>query len=173
MTIASLIRRLTEAGAPPEAIAIAVEAVEAERTKEADRRTTQAAKKREYRANLKLVQGQSKDSPRTVHSPPPCSNTPPLSSSLPNGSSEGAQAAPKGEEVELFQRGKVVLGKQAGGLIANLLRAKGGQIPLARAVIETASTKASPREYVGAVIRGPPDTRPLTPSGNPWPEGII
>lgn len=67
---------------------------------------------------------------------------------------DAAPAAPDPER-ELFDRGKEVLGKQAGGLIAQLLAAKQKNIALARAVIEQASTKSNPREYVGAVIRGP------------------
>lgn len=57
-------------------------------------------------------------------------------------------------EKELFDRGKAVLGQGAGGLIVNLLRSKAGDLALARAAIETASTKQSPREYIGGVIKG-------------------
>lgn len=71
---------------------------------------------------------------------------------------DAAIAAPElplaNEEVELFRRGKAVLGSAAGGLIKSLLKAKSGQIPLARAAIEQASTKQNPREYIGAVVRG-------------------
>lgn len=63
-------------------------------------------------------------------------------------------AAAPSPEVELFRRGKDVLGRESGGLIKNLVKAKAGDIALARAAIETASTKANPREYVGGVIRG-------------------
>jgi len=63
-------------------------------------------------------------------------------------------AAPSDPETELFRRGKHVLGKEAGGLIARLLKAKDGKIPLARAAIEMASTKQNPREYIGAIARG-------------------
>lgn len=64
-------------------------------------------------------------------------------------------AAPQPDpERELFERGKSVLGTTAGGLIKNLLKAKGGNIALARAAIETASTKSNPREYVSAIIAG-------------------
>jgi DNA-binding transcriptional ArsR family regulator len=63
-------------------------------------------------------------------------------------------AAPAAPEVDLFRRGKEVLGKQAGGLVAKLLDAKQKNIPLARAAIEQASTKSDPREYVAAIIRG-------------------
>jgi len=67
---------------------------------------------------------------------------------------EDAAGAAPDPEVELFRRGREVLGHQAGGLIAKLLTAKQKNIALARAAIEQASTKSNPREYVGAVIRG-------------------
>jgi hypothetical protein len=70
---------------------------------------------------------------------------------------EHAQPDP---ERELFRRGKEILGKDAGGLIAKLLKAKDGKIALARAAIEMASTKSDPREYIGAIIRGKPDDEP-------------
>lgn len=57
-------------------------------------------------------------------------------------------------EAELFDRGREVLGKQAGGLISKLLVAKGKNLALARAAIEQASTKSDPREYIGGIIRG-------------------
>ncbi|WP_051003013.1 hypothetical protein [Bradyrhizobium elkanii] len=57
-------------------------------------------------------------------------------------------------EIELFRRGKEILGQNAGGMIRQLLTAKGGKTPLARAAIEQASTKENPREYIGAIIRG-------------------
>jgi len=66
---------------------------------------------------------------------------------------DAAPAAPD-PEVELFNRGREVLGKQAGGLISKLLAAKQKNVALARAAIEQASTKSDPREYIGAVIRG-------------------
>lgn len=55
-------------------------------------------------------------------------------------------------EKELFDRGKAVLGKNAGGMIAKLLKYREGNVPLARADIERASTKQSPREFIGRVI---------------------
>lgn len=76
----------------------------------------------------------------------------------PSPKKDAASAAPElplgNEEVELFRRGKAVLGNAAGGLIKSLLKAKSGQIPLARAAIEQASTKQNPREYIGAIVRG-------------------
>jgi uncharacterized protein YdaU (DUF1376 family) len=70
---------------------------------------------------------------------------------------DAAPAAPD-PEVELFRRGREVLGKQGGGLVSKLLVAKQKNVALARAVIEQASTKSDPREYIGAVIRGPQKT---------------
>ena len=51
---------------------------------------------------------------------------------------DNKNAAPSGSasadcEIELFERGKIILGYSAGGLIAKLLRVKNGNIPLARA----------------------------------------
>jgi uncharacterized protein YdaU (DUF1376 family) len=66
---------------------------------------------------------------------------------------DAADAAPD-PEVDLFNRGKAVLGKNSGGLIAQLLTAKQKNIPLARAAIEQASTKSDPREYIGRIIHG-------------------
>lgn len=57
-------------------------------------------------------------------------------------------------EKDLFDRGKLLLGKSSGGLIRNLLTAKNNSVPLARAAIEMASTKQDPKEYLGAIIRG-------------------
>jgi uncharacterized protein YdaU (DUF1376 family) len=71
----------------------------------------------------------------------------------PQSPSEAKASAPANLEKQLFDRGKSILGKNAGGLIANLIKAK-GSIALARAALETAAAKASPREYVGACIRG-------------------
>jgi hypothetical protein len=78
--------------------------------------------------------------------------------SEPNGSD--ADASPATEEKELFRRGKAVLGKDAGGLIAKLLKAKDGNVALARAAIETASTKQNPREWIGGATHNKdPPTR--------------
>jgi hypothetical protein len=71
---------------------------------------------------------------------------------------EGNFAAPSGAassngEFELFERGKSILGNSSGGLIAKLLKTKNGDVALARSAIEMASTKQSPREYIGAILR--------------------
>lgn len=82
-------------------------------------------------------------------------------------------APPDDEEAGLFRRGKKVLGNNAGGVIANLLKVK-GSIPLARAAIEQAATKENPREYIGRVLVGPARAGPvLMASGQPYPDGII
>ena len=69
---------------------------------------------------------------------------------------------PSVAERELFARGREILGKSAGGLIANLLKAKGHNVALTRAALETASQKENPAEYVAAASRGPPTAKPLT-----------
>ncbi|MEH2513464.1 hypothetical protein V1291_004818 [Nitrobacteraceae bacterium AZCC 1564] len=56
-------------------------------------------------------------------------------------------------ERDYFIRGKALLGKNAGGLLAKLKAAKGGNVALARAALETASTKENPKEYIGGVLR--------------------
>lgn len=58
-------------------------------------------------------------------------------------------------EYQYFARGKEILGNKAGGLLVKLLRSKQGNVALARAAIETASTKHNPAEYIGAILRGP------------------
>lgn len=60
---------------------------------------------------------------------------------------------PRTLEAEFFGRGKQVLGKNAGGLLSRLLKARGGNVALARASLELASTKEDPREFIGAAIR--------------------
>lgn len=94
---------------------------------------------------------------------------PPDKAQIPEARDQKKDAAPAAldPEMELFRRGREVLGKQSGGLIAQLKTAKGGNIALARAAIEQASTKSDPREYIGAVIRGPKT------AGQPnWLDGI-
>lgn len=59
------------------------------------------------------------------------------------------------DEAEMFARGKKVLGADAGGLIVRLLKSKKGNVALARAAIEQASTKSDAREYIGRIIAGP------------------
>lgn len=72
-------------------------------------------------------------------------------------------------EADLFERGKQILGNDAGGLIVKLLDAKGKNVSLARSAIEMAATKQSPREYIGAIIRG--RAKPDNPD-NLWDPGL-
>jgi hypothetical protein len=65
-------------------------------------------------------------------------------------------------ERDYFLRGREVLGKGAGGLIGKLLKAKGGNVALARSAIEQASQKQNPTEYIAAICRGPPAIKPNT-----------
>ena len=58
-------------------------------------------------------------------------------------------------EQDLFRRGREVLGKDAGGLVARLLKVKGGSVPKTRAAIEEASIKHDPKEFIGACLRQP------------------
>lgn len=77
---------------------------------------------------------------------------------------------PTPEERDLFRRGKEVLGEKAGGMIVNLLNAKGRNVSSARAAIETASTTQNPREFIGAAIRGP---RSQASGGNAFARRIL
>jgi hypothetical protein len=84
-------------------------------------------------------------------------------SSEANASGADAPLDPAIPEREYFVRGREVLGKGAGALIANLLKAKGRNVSLARAALEQASQKDNPTEYVAAICRGPPvSSKPLT-----------
>lgn len=78
VSLSQLIRAMAEAGAPPEAIAIAVEAIEAAQNAVAQKRVADRDRKRRQRANTQdndgTVTGQSRDNGGTVTgqpSPPP------------------------------------------------------------------------------------------------------
>lgn len=76
-------------------------------------------------------------------------------SSVPKGT--GANAPSGDPKTEFFRRGREVLGKSSGALLAKLLRSFGPEddpksIAKARARIEEASTKAKPVEWVGRVM---------------------
>lgn len=81
--------------------------------------------------------------------------------SLPKAARANSMIYEKGrlmtQEAQLFQAGKDIFGANSGGLIAKLLKAKNGVVPLARAAIEMASTKQNPREYIAKIIRGEAD----------------
>lgn len=79
-----------------------------------------------------------------------------------------ADMAPAADaETDYFRRGKAVLGPSAGGVLTKLVKARGGSYQLARAVLETASTKARPAEYIGALLRGV-----ASAERNGWDAGI-
>lgn len=73
-------------------------------------------------------------------------------------------------ERDYFTRGKSLLGKTAGGLLAKLKAAKGGNVALARAALETASTKENPHEYIGAIVRGPREAQGAAQVSKPLTE---
>lgn len=56
-------------------------------------------------------------------------------------------------DARVYRRGREVLGPKAGGLIAKLIKAKGGVLGQAMAAIEHASTTSNPAEYIGGVLR--------------------
>jgi hypothetical protein len=70
-------------------------------------------------------------------------------------------------DADLFRRGKQVLGQRAGGLIARLFRENRRDIRKTLAIIEMASTKENPLEYVGRILSPLPDIqqRPSTLDG--------
>jgi hypothetical protein len=78
-----------------------------------------------------------------------------------NASGADAPPDPSIPEREYFLRGREVLGK-SGAMIANLLKAKGRNVAMARAALEQASQKQNPTEYIAAICRGPPAVRPTT-----------
>jgi hypothetical protein len=79
-----------------------------------------------------------------------------------NASGADAPPDPAIPEREYFERGRKVLGSKSGAMIANLLKAKGRNVALARAALEEASQKQKPMEYVAAICRGPPVARATT-----------
>jgi hypothetical protein len=96
LSLATLIRRMSEAGAPPEAIALAIEEIEALQACVDARRAADRDRKREQRERQKSadVTGQSEDCPETVtdktspltpplkRPPDPQKITPPISPQL-------------------------------------------------------------------------------------------
>jgi hypothetical protein len=158
-SIASSITALRAAGLTPEQILRAIECEQEQRA--AARRERNRVNQRNSRSRRQHVSADSADTPSPSFSPPtpsPITTPSPSSASL-----RSAAPADDGGEVALFSRGKQVLGQSAGGLINQLLAAKDGKVPLARAVIETAATKQSPREWVAAAVKGardPPERDP-------------
>jgi hypothetical protein len=106
------------------------------------------------------------------------SETPPEQNRAEQNRKDAAGAAtetfhgkPPDPDADLFRRGREVLGKEAGGLVAKVKRAKNGSVPLTRAAIETAATKDNPREYLGRIVSGAAaDADPNSPAA--WSSGI-
>ena len=69
--------------------------------------------------------------------------------------SEAKEGAPTrvSPSADYYRRGRQVLGDRSGGMLKQLIEAR-GELALARASVETASTKGNPREYIASVIRG-------------------
>lgn len=84
---------------------------------------------------------------------------------IPSPNGEGADApmlfaVPEKQEApdaRVYRRGREVLGKNSGGVVTKLIRAKHGNLNLAMAALETAATKANPAEYIGGALKGASD----------------
>jgi hypothetical protein len=170
MNIGAMVRRLIEAGTPPEVAAEVVAEAFSAGTASADYRSPGAIRTARWREKKAAEQASQTSQSVTCDAEVSKKNVPPHppieKTTPPNGGAAEA-ALGSSEETELFRRGRTILGKEAGGLVAKLLRAKGGNIALARSAIETASTKAEPREYLGAIIRGR-DKDDLRAKGEAW-----
>ena len=74
-------------------------------------------------------------------------------------------------DARVYRRGREVLGNSAGGIVKKLIVAKDGNLSLAAAAIETASTKADPKTYLMAIVNArqkDTDTERLRISGDAW-----
>lgn len=154
MTVmAAVVRELIAAGVTGDALVTAIERIEAAMQDE-PKASSGAKRTRKWREG-KASRETSQASQTVTVTPPPSPSSSPLTLSLITTPSPDAPVgAPTDLEKQLFERGKQVLGKSAGGFIARLLKAKSGNIALARAAIEQASTKQNPREYLAAIITG-------------------
>lgn len=61
---------------------------------------------------------------------------------------------PPDPKKELYARGKVVLGKSAGGQITKLIRVHDGDLEAAMYTLEKAAKAAFPAEYIGKILSG-------------------
>jgi hypothetical protein len=77
-----------------------------------------------------------------------------------------AKNATTSQDADYYRRVEEVCGAKSSSLGRKLLAAKGGSVALARAVVETASTKHDPREYIGAIIRKTPADDEAAGSGS-------
>lgn len=98
MSMAAMIRAMAEAGATPEAIAIAVEAVEAVQSKDAERRAKRAEQKRQERDRRATVARPESDTPSPKKETSP---TPPKEKTTPSISEANASSStPRGDLAE-------------------------------------------------------------------------
>jgi len=74
-----------------------------------------------------------------------------------NAPIEASPSAGRGLEAEVYAYGKSLLGKTAGGVITKLRKHHHGDLVEAMATLRTASTKSSPIEWIGGVMRGTVD----------------
>ncbi len=139
--IADMVQQMLSAGVPHELIVLAVRTAE---------RSAQPID--ETAENRRAWDRERKRESRRVHPIPPDVHPTETVTTI----SDRAE-----QERQLFMRGRQLCGASAGGMIANLLRSRGGDVALARAVIELAATKHSPREYIAAATKGAPNGRAL------------
>lgn len=132
LIFADLVRRMSEAGATPEAIAIAVEAVESVQAKDAERRAKQAERKRKSRDKTVTVTGQCCDTPLSpsMVSPIPPSLTTPIPPESRSTAKSDWPADFREQFWKLFPRKS---GKQAAIRKLEVVR-KGGQVPWERLI---------------------------------------
>lgn len=109
-----------------------------------------SAEVRHSKSNANAEQMQSKRT-HTSHSHLTKKETEQDAANAANGSER--QISPD-EKTQFYARFKAVIAGNSGGLATQLLQAKGENVALARAALETATTKANPREYIGGIIRG-------------------
>jgi hypothetical protein len=79
-----------------------------------------------------------------------------------------AKRATTSRDADYYRRAAEILGSSSSGLAKKLLSAKGGNVALAWAALEVASTKCDPREYLGGIIRKTPADDETAGSGGPW-----
>jgi hypothetical protein len=73
------------------------------------------------------------------------------------------------EKRDLYRRGEEILGARSGPLVTKLLQSQDGNVALARAVLERASTAHDPGSYIGKTLKGDGNaTRSLRERGEAW-----
>jgi uncharacterized protein YdaU (DUF1376 family) len=68
--------------------------------------------------------------------------------------SSSAASAAFDPEKPVYDLGKTVLGKKAGGQVTSLIRLHGGDLDATMQTLRLAARKSDAREYVGAILRG-------------------